>query len=123
VSIMEIDHLTVITDDLEATSRFYAETLGLTPGPALGTPDTKWFYAGEKPLVHVLHQAQTGSLAHLGSKPGLDHIAFTIRGFDAFHRRLRATAPGLRSQMVGKEKLPRLFATDPNGVLPRKITV
>jgi len=117
MAILGVDHLTVVTADLEATHRFYAELIGLRAGPSMGTPNTRWFYALEKPLVHVLHHEQSSSLAHLGNKTGLDHIALTVRDFDGLQHRLFASGTDVRSQTIGNERRPRLFATDPNGIV------
>lgn len=55
MTIQGLNHFTVLTEDLEATRRFYAEVLGLTEGerPPFGFPGA-WFYCRGQPVLHVI---------------------------------------------------------------------
>ena len=73
MSIEGMNHFNVLTDDVEATRRFYIDVIGLTEGerPDLGF-DGAWLYAGGRPILHV-------SKAKLGeTRAGvIDHMAFS----------------------------------------------
>ena len=60
-----LHHVTVKTDDLEATRDFYRDVLGLEEGfrPELDFPGY-WLYCGEVPVVHLVpRQNAIGGLA------------------------------------------------------------
>ena len=50
-----MNHFTVLTSDLEATTHFYVDVLGLVPGPRpdMGFPGV-WLYIGKQPALHVI---------------------------------------------------------------------
>ena len=81
-----IEHLLVLTDEIEATRDFYVEALGLREGerPPLEFPGS-WLYLGEVPTVHVAdrrafseHSERVGIPASAAAKStgAVDHIAF-----------------------------------------------
>ena len=113
-----LDHVLVLTDDLEATKNFYCEALGLQVGerPALEFPGY-WLYLEGAPCLHLAERASyEAHAATLGLQVGaaVDHVAFDGAGYERLAARLEAagvdavtnTVPGLR----------QLFVTDPNGV-------
>jgi len=113
-----LDHVLVLTDDLEVTKNFYCEALGLEVGerPALEFPGY-WLYLEGAPCLHLAERASyEAHAATLGLQVGaaVDHVAFSGAGYERFAARLEAagvdavthTVPGLR----------QLFVTDPNGV-------
>jgi catechol 2,3-dioxygenase-like lactoylglutathione lyase family enzyme len=76
-----LEHLLVLTDDLEATRAFYCDALGLQVGerPPLEFPGY-WLYLEGIPCVHVAERAAYDAhAARLGLRVGaapLDHVAF-----------------------------------------------
>ena len=54
----KMEHLLVLTDDIDATRDFYCGVLGLEAGerPPLEFPGY-WLYVGEVPAVHVAERA------------------------------------------------------------------
>ena len=110
--IESLNHFTLLTDDVEATVRFYGDVLDLHPGarPALAVPGV-WLYADRDPLVHVVGGRPKSDL-----KPGvLDHMAFTAHGLAPTLERLRAhEVPHTVRQIPGLGTWQVFFA-DPNG--------
>jgi catechol 2,3-dioxygenase-like lactoylglutathione lyase family enzyme len=110
-SITEMNHFTVLTDDLDRTRAFYA-LLGLRDGerPPLGFPGA-WLYVGDRPVLHLIARPPLPT----ERRGVLDHMAFSARGLSAVVERLKAAgiAHELRRQ-VGSG-VWQLFLFDPNG--------
>ena len=126
MALTAIQHLLVLTDDIDGTRDFYRDVLGLEEGPRppLQFPGY-WLYAQDTPCVHVADRAifaahsaamglPTSDVLH-GSGV-VDHVAFNASDYDAMVDTLerhgieavRNTVPGLGMR--------QLFFTDPNGV-------
>jgi len=120
-----IDHVLVLTDDIDATRDFYVDALGLRPGdrPPLEFPG-HWLYARDGPCVHVAERA--GYTAHadglgVGAATGdgmgpVDHIAFAATGYEEVHERLVREGVRAVGNTVPAAGLRQLFLEDPNGV-------
>ena len=69
-----LDHMTIVTADLAASRRFYAEVLGLVDGerPPFDVPGA-WLYQGDRPIVHLVGR-ESGDAG--GSTGPFDHLAF-----------------------------------------------
>ena len=76
MKITGMNHFNVLTDDVEATRRFYVGILGLTEGerPPLGFPGL-WLYAGGQAILHVSGNRMPRERAGV-----IDHIAFSTTG-------------------------------------------
>jgi catechol 2,3-dioxygenase-like lactoylglutathione lyase family enzyme len=124
--LIRIEHYLVISDDLEATKRFYCDALGLTDGPRppFGFKGL-WLYAGDTACIHVAER--TSYLAHHASSDkaipqpapttgSLDHIAFAAQDYDAMLARLEQHGVSVRKSDVPGRPLRQLFAIDPDGV-------
>jgi catechol 2,3-dioxygenase-like lactoylglutathione lyase family enzyme len=121
-----LDHLLVLTDDIDGTRDFYSEALGLEPGdrPALEFPGY-WLYAGEVPCVHVAdreayvaHAGRVGIPASPraeGTGP-VDHISFVGDDYDEALAQLRARGVEPKENLVPGAGVRQLFFDDPNGV-------
>ena len=76
-----MNHFTVLSDDLEATRRFYCDLFGFKVGwrPPFQFPGW-WLYAGDDtPILHVIH-----SKALPQDRGGvLDHMAFSAKDLPA----------------------------------------
>ena len=73
MSIKGMNHFNVLTDDVDATRRFYVGVIGLTEGdrPPLGF-DGAWLYAGGQPILHVSAAKLPRDRAGV-----IDHMAFS----------------------------------------------
>ena len=125
MSVTGIEHMLVLTDDVERTRDFYSDVLGLEAGdrPALEFGGY-WLYAGPTPVVHIAdRRAYAAHAAGLGMTvperdPGVgpvDHIAFAATDYDAVIERLDRN--GVASVPTSGPGRPRqVFIEDPNGV-------
>jgi catechol 2,3-dioxygenase-like lactoylglutathione lyase family enzyme len=111
MSIEGMNHFNVLTDDVEATRRFYVDVIGLTEGdrPPLGFPGA-WLYAGGRPILHV-------SAAKLPRDRGgvIDHMAFSATDLKGTVARLRKHGVEfVLRQQVGT-RIWQVFCHDPMG--------
>jgi catechol 2,3-dioxygenase-like lactoylglutathione lyase family enzyme len=121
-----MEHLLVLSDDIEETKRFYCEVLGLRSGerPPLEFPGY-WLYLGDVACVHVAERgpytahARTLGLAAPDPAPGsgsVDHIAFSADDYEAVAARLQRGGIEAIENAVPAAGLRQLFVEDPNGV-------
>jgi len=116
-----LDHLLVLTDDLEASRAFYCDALGFTDGDR---PPFEfaghWLYLEGMPCLHLADRAEyeahiaTRGLQHAAGS--VDHVAFAApSGYDELAARLEAAGvEAVRNEVPGVFR--QLFVTDPNGV-------
>lgn len=114
-----LNHLLVLTDDIDATRDFWCDALDLDVGerPPLEFPGY-WLYDGAVPCVHVAERAAFDAHSERIGIPAasgpIEHVAFSADDYDAVVERLLGggieaapnTVPGMR----------QLFLEDPNGV-------
>ena len=115
-----LDHLLVLTDDLEGSRAFYCDLLGLQvldrpPFPFAG----HWLGSDGRPFFHLADRGEYhDALAVLGldrPKGPVDHVA--IRGGDLDELAARLAAAGLDAvpnEVPGVFR--QLYVTDPNGL-------
>ena len=111
MSIQGMNHFNVLTDNVEATRRFYVDVIGLTEGerPPLGF-DGAWLYAGGRAILHV-------SAAKLPAdrKGVIDHMAFSAAGLKGTVAKLQ----GLGIEHVVRQQVGsgiwQVFLHDPMG--------
>lgn len=125
MSVTELDHVLVLTDDVEQTRDFYRDVIGLHVGerPPLEFPGY-WLYAGATPCLHIAqrgayrkHAAVLGlEVEQAGSGGGpVDHVAFAGAGLAALRARIeRSGIAAVENQVPGGPR--QLFLKDPNGV-------
>ncbi|HTU31513.1 MAG TPA: VOC family protein [Solirubrobacteraceae bacterium] len=128
-----LEHVLVLSDDIDATRDFYTDIIGLRAGrrPPLEFPG-HWLYAGERraACLHIADRlAYRTHAAGLGLGPGdasgvrpepaaaaVDHIAFDADDHEEVERRItRGGLRSVRNQVPGGPR--QLFVSDPNGVL------
>ena len=124
MGVTAIAHVTLLSDDIDATRDFYCETLGLREGerPPLPFPG-HWLYGDDGPLVHIADRAVY--LAHAraiglpeppAAGPPIDHIAFAASDYEEASGRLeRGGVSAVRNSVPGVG-LRQLFFCDPDGV-------
>jgi catechol 2,3-dioxygenase-like lactoylglutathione lyase family enzyme len=111
MAIEGMNHFNVLTDDVEATRRFYVGVLGLEEGyrPPFSF-DGLWLYAGGRPILHISAAKLPGERAGV-----IDHIAFTSVDLKGTIGRLEASHIKYRlSKQVGTN-LWQVFCHDPMG--------
>ena len=126
MALTKLEHYLVISDDIEATRRFYCDALGLRAGfrPQLEF-DGYWLYVGDVPSIHVAERhSYARYLAGLGIPMSsgargsgmIDHIAFNGSDFDGILARLRALGIEAHRNDVDEIGLKQLFLLDPSGI-------
>lgn len=117
-----LDHVNVLTEDLEKTVAFYEAALELTrsenPISATGRQGAWMRDAAGNAIVHVVVKASGWGYEpyHVGDPTAaLHHVAFRCEGFRAAVERL--TAMGLEPKVNdGMYGLRQIFVTDPNAI-------
>ena len=98
-----MEHLLVLTDDIDATRDFWCAALGLEAGarPPLEFSGY-WLYAGEVPCVHVADRGEPtaptpSASADAAASAPVDHVAFNGDDYDGAgrgaHRARRRSRP------------------------------
>ena len=115
-----LQHVLVLTDDLEATKAFYCDVLGLEAGarPLLPFPGY-WLYSEGIACVHVAERASyAAQCAQLGlpvKASPVDHVAFEADGYERLLERLQAAGVEVTTNAVPGSGVRQLFVDDPNG--------
>ena len=119
-----LDHVNVITADVEGTARFYAELLDLEPRdgpPPLTHANARWMYdkAG-RAIVHI-NGLDCPRAYDREVRPGptgaLHHVALRCFGYQELRTRLAARAISHQLNDVTAIGLRQIFVLDPNQVL------
>jgi len=127
MTVTSIEHVLVLSDDIDATRDFYRNVVGLELGarPPLEFPGY-WLYAtpGAAACVHVADRgAYAAHSAGLGLSvperdPGIgpvDHVAFVADDYDELLSRLeRHGVAAVTNAVPGGPR--QVFIEDPNGV-------
>lgn len=119
-----LDHVNIITADLDGTSRFYAEVFNLDrrdAPPPLTPQNAQWIYddAG-RAIFHINSEdcprAYDRAVGQ-GTTGAIHHIALNCTGYDDMLNRLRARGMDHQLNTVTAIGLRQIFTQDPNGVL------
>jgi catechol 2,3-dioxygenase-like lactoylglutathione lyase family enzyme len=128
--VSELEHVLVLSDDIEAARRFYEQVVGLRAGerPPLEFPGY-WLYAGDVACLHIAdrtaYRAHAATLGlSVGERAGgvggsrstpVDHIAFSATDYEAVTARLAAAGiEPVRNDVPGGPR--QLFVQDPEGL-------
>ena len=125
-NVTAMEHVLVLTDDLERTREFYAGLIGLRVGerPPLAFPGY-WLYAGDTACLHIAerepyrrHAAGLGLDvdASMTGRGGVDHVAFAATGYEQLLDRLERAGVAAARNEVPDGGPRQLFIEDPNGV-------
>ncbi len=119
-----LDHVNIITADLDATCDFYAELLSLErrDAPPPLTPQTaQWMYDdGGRPILHInsLDCIRTYDRdVTTGPTGSIHHVALNCSGYDDIMARLNARDMDHQVNLIEAIGLRQVFTQDPNGVL------
>ena|SRR5579863_5637383 len=124
MTVNALDHVNIITADLEGATRFYVELFDLerrNPPPPLTPRNAQWLYdAGGRAIIH-LNSLDCPRQYERDVTPGptgaLHHVALNCRGYEDMLARLKARGLDYRLNLVQAISLRQVFALDPNGVL------
>jgi len=112
MSIVGMNHFTVLAKDLAATREFYIGVMGLADGPRpdLGFPGA-WLYAGDQAVLHII----AGRALPSDPRGVLDHMAFSAKDLPATVSRLKARGISYDLRRQAESGTWQLFCFDPNG--------
>jgi catechol 2,3-dioxygenase-like lactoylglutathione lyase family enzyme len=124
MTVSGLDHVNILTADLEATASFYERVLGLTRDRNRTLPpgfQGAWMRdAAGNAIVHLVWK-DPASDRYDGYEPGLPtnavhHVAFQCQGFDAMRERLDGLGIAYRVSDRRHAALRQVFLADPNAV-------
>ena len=121
---MNLDHVTIITGDLEAARRFLCDMVGLIEGPRppFGFPG-HWLYANGQPVIHLI-----GTAAASSAKPAptrIDHVGLRINSvqeWSALLERMRRSGISYELNDVPLTGERQLFVAMAPGVVIELVT-
>jgi len=117
MSVVGMNHFTVLSDDLEETRKFYCDLLGFKvgPRPPFNFPGW-WLYVGDTPILHVIIGGRPSEELRAGV---IDHMAFTATDLPGTVKKLdkAGITYELRRLPEGgvRAGLWQLFFYDPHG--------
>lgn len=119
-----IDHVNILTDDLEKTAVFYERLLGLTrsenPAIRMGMKGHWMRDADGHPIIHLVDRLSASGrydAYHPGeSTNALHHVALRCEGFDETVARLEKMGCEYRVNDHAHLGLRQIFLADPNAV-------
>ena len=122
-----INHLALVTDDMDATVRFYHGVLGARLVATIGTPDFRhyFFEIGEANTIAFFEYANT-PLATFAKPAGVpdpravqfDHVSFNVadeHALEALRKRLDGFGCEVTT-IVDHGFIHSVYFTDPNGI-------
>ena len=124
VRVEALDHVNIITADVEGSARFYAQLLALEPRdgpPPLTHENARWMYddAG-RAIVHI-NSLECPRQYERAISPGptgaLHHVALRCSGYEEIRARLARRGLEYRLNEVAAVGLKQIFVLDPNQVL------
>ena len=113
MNIIELNHVALLVRDVAATSRFYADVVGLTPltRPAFPFPGA-WFRLGTQQELHLIQEEAAGVE---DTRSRRDHYALRVDDIEAAAKHLRAKGATFRGPIVRPDGAHQIFIKDPDG--------
>ena len=107
-----LDHVNILTPNLEEMTTWYCDILGMTLGkrPPFSF-DGAWLYVGDLPYVHLV-KAPTKRQA---IEPQIEHFAFTATGMTEFLDLLESRNITYRRSQVPSYGIIQINIHDPDG--------
>lgn len=108
----EINHLNIMTHDMDRMAKFYGEVLGFKVGWRPDFPSKgAWMYLGDKPLIHLVEIEQE----RRSIEPRVSHFAFTGTGILEFADNLKRLDIPFATRSVPNSELVQVVLLDPDG--------
>ena len=134
MSNLSLNHFSIRSLEIEKTSAFFNQVLGLTIGPRPEFPfPGVWLYNGDESswanavlhLIAIDKNDPEGLKKYLGDRDtsslhgsgAVDHIAFFANGLEEKIQLLKTLKVPYRERKVPVLKLHQIFLDDPNGVV------
>lgn len=124
MTVEALDHVNIVTCDLDRAERFYRDLLALEPRPApppLTHETARWMYdTGGRAVLHLNSLAAPRHFDRdmaAGPTGALHHVAFRCVGYADLSARIVAMGLDHRPNAVPAAGLRQIFVSDPDGVL------
>lgn len=120
MSILYLDHFSLRTEDVEQTTKFFVDAIGLEngPRPPFKFPGT-WLYVDGKPVIHVLGiDEETNKYLgayEINGNSAADHVAFQCQDPDSFRQRFNQLGLEYFEREVPETNVIQIFLKEPNG--------
>jgi len=113
MKIDELNHVALLVRDVEASSRFYREVIGLNsiPRPGFSFPGA-WFRIGAQQELHLIKGEFDGAPDDSGRR---DHFALRVADVDEAAKDLRDRGAGFRGPVHRADGARQIFLRDPDG--------
>ncbi len=119
-----LDHINIITPDIDASCAFYSSLLGLqrrNAPPPLTPTNAQWMYDhADRAILHInsLDCPRTYERDVVAGPTGsIHHVALRCHGFAEMIDRLDARGADYKLNRVDAINLDQIFTEDPNGIL------
>ncbi|MBH61356.1 MAG: glyoxalase [Alphaproteobacteria bacterium] len=113
MAITALNHVNIVTEDLEATRKFYADVIGLIDGdrPSFQFPGA-WLYIDDEAVIHLVGVVDQPE----GGTGTIDHVAFEAKGINDMIEILERREIPFHLRDVPGREIRQVFLHDPNGV-------
>lgn len=124
MQVQALDHVNIITGDLDNTADFYADMFELerrNAPPPLTPDNAQWMFdSGDRAIFHInsldcprafdreVKEGPTGSI---------HHVALKCEGYDEMIARLDERQAEYQTNLIDAVGLKQIFTQDPNGIL------
>lgn len=113
MKITELNHVALLVRDVAATSRFYADIVGLAPLPRPAFPfPGAWFRLGTQQELHLIAEESAGAE---DTRTRRDHYALRVDDIQAAARHLQAKGATFRGPILRPDGAHQIFLKDPDG--------
>ncbi|MFK7840870.1 MAG: VOC family protein [Sphingorhabdus sp.] len=124
MQVQALDHVNIITSDLDETAQFYTDMFGLVRrnAPAPLTPENaQWMFDGNDNAIFHINSLDCPRAFDRDVKEGptgsIHHVALKCEGLDAMIRRLNDRNLAYQLNVIEAVGLKQVFTQDPNGIL------
>ena len=119
-----LDHVNIVTDDLDGTAAFYAALLDLdrrNAPPPLTPDNAQWMYdAAGRAILHINSRNAPSAFTRpivAGPTGAIHHVALNCTGYTESLARIEARGLAFACNEVTAIGLRQIFISDPNEVL------
>lgn len=115
MKVLELNHVALFVSDVERSSRYYGDQLGLPalPRPAFDFPGA-WFRIGAAQELHLIGDRLAGPIT---ARTRTGHFAMQVEDLDAVARRLEAQGVVFAKPVFRPDGARQIFLEDPDGHL------
>jgi catechol 2,3-dioxygenase-like lactoylglutathione lyase family enzyme len=118
-----LNHVNIVTTDIDGTKSFYKDLLGLAEAESPPLPpgiEVHWLADEQgQPIIHLQRHdpARHGAAAADGAGGAIDHVAFTCLDFEGMRDRCSEMGVPFKVNEALMVGVRQIFVTDPNHVM------